>query len=160
MAVDPKSLSEEQLKNVIANHERQGKTKDALYMEAVAELDSRQSPGLHLKTTVNALVQAARKQEFINYGDVAAANGSDWQKVRRLMPKHLDNVLSYCHQRGLPYLTAIVVSKPNLQTGTFDPENLKGFINGLHRLGLLVADHEKFAKEEQMRVFEWGRSER
>lgn len=112
-----------------------------------------------MQVTINTLIQAARKQDFISYGEVAAANGADWQKVRRLMPKHLDNVLLYCHQRGLPYLTAIVVSKPHLLTGKFDPENLKGFINGLQLLGLNIADHERFAREEQLRVFDWGRSQ-
>jgi len=158
MAIDVKALSIEQLKSLVANHEKNNATRSSLYSDAVAELDRRQSPGLDLQTTVNTLVHTARKQQFISYGDVAAANGSDWQKVRRLMPKHLDNVLSYCHQRGLPYLTAIVVSKPNLETGKFDPENLKGFIHGVQRLGLTIADFEKFAEEEQLRVFEWGRS--
>jgi hypothetical protein len=59
----------------------------------------------------------------------------------------------------LPYLTAIVVSKPHLRTGKFDPENLKGFINGLQLLGMSIADHEKFAREEQRRVFDWARSQ-
>ncbi len=157
MAPDIKSLSVDELKTVIHNHEEKGKTRELRYLEAIAELDSRQSPGLDLHTTVHALIDAAQKQNFISYGDLAEANGSDWQKVRRLMPKHLDSVLSYCHQRELPYLTAIVVSKPNLQTGKFDADNLKGFIKCMRRLKLVIVDEEKFAKEEQGRVFKWGR---
>jgi len=157
MSFDLKSLTADQLKSLIANYERKGETKSQTYVEAVSVLDSKVSPGLDLKTTVKILVEAAKTPRFISYGEVAEANSSNWQQVRRLMPTHLDNVLSYCHQRHLPYLTAIVVSKPNLTTGRFDPENLRGFVNGLRRLGLSVTNPEEFAQAEQTRVFNWAK---
>jgi 5-methylcytosine-specific restriction enzyme B len=158
MPIDLDTLSVDQLKNLISNYESEGRTDSAVYQDAISLLDKKVSRGLDLRTTVKTLVAAARNRKFISYGDVAIANGSDWSKVRRLMPIHLDNVLSYCHQRRLPYLTAIVVSKPNLDTGRFDPENLKGFTNGLRRLGLKVTDQEEYARAEQNRVFDWAQT--
>jgi hypothetical protein len=50
-------------------------------------------------------------------------------------------------------LSAIVVNKPNVSTGTMEPETLKGFIAAARDLGYSVTDEEGFLREQQDRVF-------
>jgi hypothetical protein len=56
-------------------------------------------------------------------------------------------------------LSAIVVNKPNVRSGTMEPETLKGFIAAVHDLGYQVTDEEGFLREQQASVFEWAASE-
>ena len=154
--IDVTTLTDEQLSTLIGNHRVKNATAAPLYVEAVAEQHKRGSLGLDLETTVKALAQAARQRRFMSYKDVADANGATWNKVRFRMNKHLDDVLYYCHQTKLPFLTAIVVPKPNIKTGKQDAETLKGFVAGIERLGVAVTMEEDFMDQEQKRVFDWG----
>ncbi len=155
------NLDDHQLQNLINNHEVKRETRAPLYFQAVAELDRRTSHGLSIQKTVNYLKGAARENRFVTYGSVAEANSMNWSTVRRPMSKHLGNVLSYCHGNSIPYLTAIVVSQPNIESGKFDESNLKGFTDGLLRLGVAIAEEnrERFVEEEQRKVFIWARED-
>ena len=53
-------------------------------------------------------------------------------------------------------LSAIVVNKPNLETGSLEPETLKGFIAAARDLGHPVTDDQAFLKDQQKRVFDWA----
>ena len=156
MAIEVTSLTDEQLSTLIENHRAKSKTTLPLYHDAMAEQQKRGSAGLILETTVKALVHAARQRRFISYKDVATANGAIFNKVRFRMNKHLDDVLYYCHQTKIPFLTAIVVPKPNLVSGKQDADTLKGFVAGIERLGLPVTAEEDFLRQEQRRVFDWA----
>ena len=153
------TLDDHQLKNLIKNYEDKGETKADLYTLAVSELDRRVSKGLNIQKTVDFLKTAAGENRFVTYGDVAKANDIDWSKVRRPMSKHLGNVLSYCHGNRMPYLTTIVVSQPNSESGKFDESNLKGLIDGLSRLGVSIPWHkaQQFVEDEQQKVFDWAK---
>ena len=157
MAIEVTKLTDEQLSALIENHRVKGVTSAPLFHDAMIEQQRRGSLGLDLQTTVSALAQTARQRRFMSYKDVADANGATWNKVRFRMNKHLDDVLYYCHRNNLPFLTAIVVPKPNVKTGKQDDETLQGFIAGIERLGVAVTSADKFMEEEQQRVFDWGR---
>ena len=72
------------------------------------------------------------------------------------MGPHLDSLLEYCHLNDLPLLSAIVVNKPNLNSGELEPDSLKGFIAGVKSLGISVVDENAFLRDAQAKVFEWG----
>ena len=48
---------------------------------------------LDLKKTYRAILDAARNQHFISYGDLAKANDAKWQKVRYKMNVHLGQLV-------------------------------------------------------------------
>jgi hypothetical protein len=50
-------------------------------------------------------------------------------------------------------LSAIVVNKPNVDSGRMEPATLKGFIGAARLLGYAVTDEKAFLKEQQARVF-------
>jgi hypothetical protein len=56
-------------------------------------------------------------------------------------------------------LSAIVVNKPNVETGKMEPDTLKGFIGAARELGYPITDEQAFLKEQQARVFAWARRE-
>jgi hypothetical protein len=50
---------------------------------------------------------------------------------------------------GWPMLSAIVVNKPNVQTGDMEPETLRGFVAAARELGYPITDQVAFLKEQQ-----------
>jgi 5-methylcytosine-specific restriction enzyme B len=69
------------------------------------------SDTLDLQTSYRAILAAARKHRFISYGDLAKANGAEWQKVRHAMNHHLGRLVEIATDRGWPMPSAIVVNK-------------------------------------------------
>jgi hypothetical protein len=55
-------------------------------------------------------------------------------------------------------LSAVVVNKQNVASGSMEPETLKGFIAAARELGFSITDEETFLREQQRRVFEWAKS--
>lgn len=151
-------LTVEQLKNLIANHEDKKRTDATLYAEAVEMLQTRQAGTLNIDKTVSCILASAARGEFLTYGDVARANGADWKSVRRPMAQHLDLVLKKSHARGAPMITAIVVNEPGRLSGDLADESLKGFIQGVERLGISVDDAEAFLREQQTETFDYAKA--
>jgi hypothetical protein len=152
------TLDDGQLQALIENHERQGATDTKTYIDALEELAKRKGKGLNFETTMRVIRQAAGEQRYLSYGELAEASGADWNHVRYAIGPHLDSLLEFCHRKGLPLLTAIVVNKQNLKTGDLEPDSLKGFIAGARKLGIPIADEKGFLREQQRLVFEWARS--
>lgn len=69
---------------------------------------------------------------------------------------HLWNLVEYDYRKGWPMLSAIVVNKPNVESGRMEPETLKGFVEAARALGYPVTDEEVFLREQQRLVFEWA----
>jgi hypothetical protein len=86
---DAAKLSDEQLKNLIDNHRRAGATDRPLYASAMDEFHRRHGGELNLTTTLRYLQAAASEGRFVSYGELAAANGVSWDKVRYPMNTHL-----------------------------------------------------------------------
>ncbi|MGL4729850.1 MAG: hypothetical protein ACRCWO_13960 [Bosea sp. (in: a-proteobacteria)] len=156
--IDPSSKSRVELDRMIVRYQAQGLTSDLQYLAYVEEYGRRTAPGLSPDASIAAIRESAQLGRFISYGDVAKASGKDWQKVRRLIPAHLDQILWLAHQRGWPLITAIVVNKQHVATGDMEPTSLAGFIEGARRLKFIVTDEVAILKEQQRTTFDWAKA--
>ncbi len=112
---------------------------------------------LNINSSYKAILAAARQGHFITYGEVATASDVDWKKARRPMPLHLDRLLQICHERGWPLVTAIVVSRDNLESGKLEGDSLAGFVAGVRKLGVSIDDPQAFLQDQQQKVFAWAK---
>jgi hypothetical protein len=156
---DSRTMTDDQLEAVVANHQRLRATDRPLFREAVKELNRRHGGELDLDKTLDFVRRAAAKGRFVSYGDVAKANGANWNKVRRPMNKHLWALVSLAHSKGWPMLSAIVVNQQNLATGAMEPSTLDGFIRAARDLGYEVLDGVAFLEQQQEACFAWGHSQ-
>lgn len=111
---------------------------------------------LNLETTYTAILKAARQKRFISYGDIAKANGMDWNDAYRKINAHLGELVGICATNDWPIITAIVVNKNDVETGVLEGGPLDGFISAAEELGYYVENPETFLKEQQTAVFEWA----
>jgi hypothetical protein len=81
MPIDPNTLSDEGLDNLIANYCRRG-VHDAVYISALSIKAKRKGEGLDFETTMKVIRKAAAEGRFISYDELADASGADWAKVR------------------------------------------------------------------------------
>jgi len=143
----------------ITNHERAGKTRAPLFQELIVERNRRHGKGLDISTSIAAMTKSARESRYISYGDLAASNGMTWSKARPLMSgkhSHMDDLLAYCHSHEMPLLTSIVVGRDHIDSGEMDEETIDGFVAGIRRLGVSVAEPVEFLKQCQSECFEWA----
>jgi hypothetical protein len=155
--MDLSSKSDQQIRNLIENHERLGETSRPLYLQALAERARRSAPELDLQKTFDCILTAARAEKFISHKDIADASGAEWSKVRHKVPAKLWDIVQYAHHHGWPMLSAIVVNKPNIATGKMDPATLKGFSEAARLLGHEFSDPEAFLADQQKAVFDWAK---
>jgi len=113
---------------------------------------------LEIEKTYRAIVDAAQARRFITYGQIAEASDEPWAKAWRVVPQQLGQLMEIAHKRGWPYLSAIVVTKENMETGKLDGNALEGFLSALGSLGVDVDDPENFVSEQQSKIFEWAKS--
>ena len=111
---------------------------------------------LDFQTTYRSILDAARNGRFISYGDLARANGADWQQVRFEMNEHLGALAALAAKRKWPIPSSIVVNQSNLATGKLDGTARRGFITAAKELGFNVDDPEAFVENQQRRMFEWA----
>ena len=164
MANENVDLSEYPLKKIeawIRNYQKQRKTEDPFYLQLLSRREELSSGSLSIKKSVEHLISAAKAGVYTTYGDIAKASGMSWSQARYSMNNaggHLDQILDYCHAKGLPLLTAICVNQASLLTGQLQGEALKGFIKAVNRLGTPVQQGKwiEFLNEEQQRCFNWG----
>ncbi len=84
---------------------------------------------------------------------MAVQSGVKWNSANVAMPKHLLAVSEYGHRKGLPMLSAIVVSQSHAQDGGMDEATLEGFCKAANALHYEVADPGEFLREQQAAVF-------
>lgn len=113
---------------------------------------------LDLQKTYTSILKAARQHRFISYGDIAKANGADWQKVRRPMNRHLGQLVALAVERGWPMLSAIVVNQQSLETGLLDGPAREGFLAAARDSGIKVEEPDEFVKSQQEALFAWAPS--
>ena len=109
--------------------------------------------GLDPDKTVSAIAEAACEGRFLSYKDLADASGAEWSRVYLNIGRHLWTVVEWAHAREMPMLSAIVVNRENLATGTMKPATLTGFVKAAEELGHVVHDPEAFLREQQKEVF-------
>jgi hypothetical protein len=159
MAIDVRELTDKELENLINNHRRKNVTDQPLYLEAFKERGKRKGGGLIFDTSCEVIRKAASKRQFLSYEDLADASGVKWTtRVHHAIGRHLWELVEFSHIHGWPMLSAIVVNKPNVETGEMEPETLKGFVGAARILGYVVDDEHAFLKEEQVKLFEWAAS--
>ena len=157
MAVDITSKSVSELQNILDNYRRLGRTSEPLYSETLEEYERRQSRGLEIKKTCNAILQAAKGGKYITYREIAQQSGCEWTSVHFPMSKHLDNVIHWCHSKGFPLITAIIVSQDDNQLSDIAIRSLSQVARSL---GLAKGQtDEDFVRSEQERVFQWAREQ-
>ena len=153
MVIDLTAKSVDELKTIIANHEKLGKLKADRYLAAGVELAGRSAGNLSLDKTVGIIAEAAKEGVFLGTKDVADKSGAVWAKVHHAMTKPLLDVSRHAHRLGLPLLSAIVVTKQNLATGAMEPDAQAAFCHCARALGLVVEDEAEFVKAQQAAVF-------
>ena len=114
------------------------------------------SDQLDLRKTYRAILESARKKQFLSYGDLARANDAVWSKVRHKMPHHLGDLVQIAYAYGWPMPSAIVVNKNNVKTGVLDGKARTGFIKAAEEYGFDVGDPDIFVAEQQKAVFAWA----
>jgi hypothetical protein len=152
--IDLSAKTVDELKTIIANHEKLGKVKAPRYLAAGVELAGRSAGNLSMDKTVGIITEAAKAGVFLGYKDVADKSGAVWAKVHYAMTKHLLDVSRHAHRLGLPMLSAIVVNKQHVASGVMEPETLAGFCNCARGLGFEIDDEAAFLKTQQAAVFE------
>src|SRR5260370_39613527 len=153
MPIDLETLSTGQLENLIANHRRKRATDAPLYIDALRELEKRKGKGLDFEKSLSIILQAAREARFLSYRELADANGADWSQVRYAIGGHLWKLAEYGHLKERLLLSAIVVNKPNIETGKMEPDTLKGLIAATNGLGYPFPDEQAFLRYTYARVF-------
>lgn len=154
MPITVEKLSDDELKALIENHRKANQINAPLHLDAMAELERRKGQGLTFEKSLAVIRRAALAGRFVSYKELADASGADWAKVHYSIGRHLWDLVVYAHGRGLPMLSAIVVNKPNVQTGAMEPETLRGFVAAARDLGFTVTDEEEFLRQQQRLVFE------
>ena len=149
-------MPDSRLDNLIANYLRRGLAKHPVCLDARAERSRRRGHGLNFHKSFRAILAAAAEGRFLSYKALADESGADWAKVHCAIGKHLWELVSFAHDSGWPMLSAIVVNKPNVATGTMEPETLEGFIGAAKELGYDISDDEAFLREQQEKVFAWA----
>jgi len=148
--------TEKELDTLIANYRRKGATADPRYGEIVAELHRRGAGDLDLATTIRFLHRAASERRYVCYGQVAEANGRDWSDVRYPMNTHLWALVDFARRAGWPMLSALIVNKANVETGSMDEATRKGFATAARSLGHAVPDDRTFLAAQQEPCMAWG----
>lgn len=148
--------NDQQLRNVIENHRKQGKLREPYYLAAIEELTRRKGHGLEVRKSVRSIHTAASEGRFLSYKELAETSGADWSKVRYLVNTHLGDLIEYAYGKGWPMLSAIVVNQQNVATGEMKPETLKGFVDAARWLGYPVTDEKAFLLDQQKQVRDWA----
>lgn len=115
-------------------------------------------PGRVLDPAVTtALIrETAGAGRFLSFGQVAAANGLGWARVRRSMGGHLRAVCAASLAREGPMVSAIVVNRRHVGTGAMEDETLAGFLTAARELGFAWECGRSFLREQQRATFAWA----
>lgn len=154
--IDVQRLSDDELRNLIRNHQAKHATDRPLYRQAIEETHRRHGGTLDLDRSLAYLRAAAAQRRFVSYGELAEANGAEWDKVRYPMNTHLWALVCLAHAKGWPMLSAMVVNKQHVATGHMEPATLTGFVGAANDLGYEITDAQSFLREQQEACFRWG----
>ena len=115
----------------------------------------------HFQTeiTLENLIWAARRQEFISYQRLNQAQGisdQDWSFASSLLMRHLDHLANKGHREGKPVFSFLAVARKELATGKHTMRRHRQIIRALGDSAPAEKDIVAFIKTEQMRCFAWG----
>ncbi|MGB1117127.1 MAG: hypothetical protein ACPG30_00255 [Parvibaculales bacterium] len=115
----------------------------------------------HFQTeiTLENLIWAARRQEFVSYQRLNQAQGiadQDWSFASSLLMRHLDHLANTAHREGKPVFSFLAVARKELATGKHTMRRHRQIIRALGDSAPAEKDIVAFIKKEQMRCFTWG----
>ncbi len=151
-------LSDAQIENELGNYERHVAGDKSLTTEqekrhfALLEASAKRA-GFDFDVSLAFLSRIGRNRTFTSYGDLAAANGLEWQQARRPMNHHLWDLVRYSNERWRFMISAILVDKPNVATGIMNSDTLAGFCKAADSLGYRIGDPQGFLKDRQEKTF-------
>ena len=109
--------------------------------------------------TLENLIWAARRQEFISYQRLNQAQGiadQDWSFASSLLIRHLDQLASKSNREGKPVFSFLAVARKELTTGKHTKRRHRRIICAFGDRAPAEKDIVAFIKKEQMRCFAWG----
>ena len=109
--------------------------------------------------TLENLIWAARRQEFISYQRLNQAQGiadQDWSFASSLLIRHLDQLANKSHREGKPVFSFLAVARKELTTGKHTKRRHRRIICAFGDRAPAEKDIVAFIKKEQMRCFAWG----
>lgn len=109
--------------------------------------------------TLENLIWAARRQEFISYQRLNQAQGiadQDWSFASSLLIRHLDQLANKSHREGKPVFSFLADARKELATGKHTMRRHRQIIRALGDSAPAEKDIVAFIKKEQMRCFAWG----
>lgn len=159
--MDLTDKTDAQLQLIVDRHEAAKATKRPLYLAATKALQDRAKAEMNVDVALRHLEEIARAHRFTDYGALAKACGVRWGKARHMMfgpGKFMDQLHDACAERGLPHLTALVVLKPDVETGKMADEQVEAFFASAVRTGGANGDENPhaFRSAEVARCHEWG----
>ena len=104
---------------------------------------------LNAESVRKVILEHAKRGQTCTYKTVADGLAVSWEQAHWRLPSVLGEVSEMEHDRGHPFLTAIVVSQKGDCGG--------GFFEMARKAGASFTDDAKFQDEEQQRVFEFWR---
>ena len=108
-----------------------------------------------LRIIYRFIVQQARSNSFVSYGQLAQQLGRDWNQVRFNLNNYLGNLLKICKERNWPAFSAIIVNNNDINTGKMEKSALAGFESGALDAGYEFDHVEEFLEEQRQFMFEW-----
>ena len=94
---------------------------ESVYVEALAS--KRAVPGkVSISRSPTMRYGTLPSRVAVSYKDLADASGVEWSKVRYSINQHLGSLVEYAHRKDWPMLSAIVVNKPNVASGSMEPD--------------------------------------
>ena len=111
------------------------------------------------RITLENLIWAARRQEFISYQRLHEAQGiadHDWSIASSMLIRHLDQLANKSHREGKPVFSFLAVGRKELATGNHSMRCHRQIIRPLDDSVPAEKDIVAFIKKEQMRFFAWG----
>ena len=109
--------------------------------------------------TLENLIWAARRQEFISYQRLNQAQGiadQVWSFAFSLLIRHLNQLANKSHREGKPVFSFLAVARKELATGKHTMRRHRQIIRELGDSAPAEKDIVAFIKKEQMRCFAWG----
>lgn len=109
--------------------------------------------------TLEILIWASRRQEFISYQRINQAQGiadQDWSFASSLLMRHLDQLANKAFRENKPVFSFLAVSRKELTTGRHTTRRHRQIIRAFGDIAPAEKDILAFIKKEQMRSFAWG----
>jgi len=112
------------------------------------------------ETTLHLLTTAAKRGNFISFIQVTRHYGiadQDWPRIYVLLYRHLDQLVGFCAENGIPPLSVLVVARGELKRGFMSARQVKRLGLAMNKCGYQDTLTHLRAIAIQNECFYWGR---